>query len=157
MPILTASGFEQHFAAGRAPVMARLQRLAQLQARMRRSGFQENQRQEMADLLDKLANAIEARAKIFEAIDAKPGSSVEKATTILRLFAGGVLTEGRLSQRGRDLVVGYLGRPGFLTGYIAQNAAAGEPRDADTAMAELMQTLGKAGITPATGLKNIAA
>jgi hypothetical protein len=40
-----------------------------------------------------------------------------------------------------------------LTGYIAQSA----PASADGAMAELMQTLGKAGITAETGLKNIAA
>jgi hypothetical protein len=52
------------------------------------------------------------------------------------------------------MVVGYLGRPGFLTGYMAQTGAA---RDADGAMAELMATLDKAGITPQTGLKNIAA
>ncbi len=52
------------------------------------------------------------------------------------------------------MVLNYLGRPGFLTGYIAQSPA---PRDADTAVAELMAMLGKAGITSETGLKNIAA
>ena len=154
LPILTASSFETYFTTAKTPVLARLQRLAQLQARLRRSGFQENQRQEMADLLDKLACALEARAKLFEAIEAKPGSPVEKATTILKLCSGGMLTEGRLSGRARDLVLGYLGRPGFLTGYIAQSAA---PQNADTAMAELMAMLGKAGITAETGLRNIAA
>ncbi|MEI9885471.1 MAG: hypothetical protein WDN08_03065 [Rhizomicrobium sp.] len=153
MPILTAASFETHFATGKAPVLARLQRLAQLQARVRRSGFQENQRGEMSDLLDKLASDLEARAKIFDAVDAKSGGPVEKATTILKLCTGGVLTEGRLSVRARQLVLGYLGRPGFLTGYMA----AGATRDADAAMAELMQTLGKAGITAETGLRNIAA
>ncbi len=154
LPVLTASSFENHFVAGKAPVLARLQRLAQLQARVRRSGFQENQRAEMADLLDKLASDIEARAKIFDAVEAKPGNSAEKANTILRLCTGGVLTEGRLSGRAREMVLNYLGRPGFLTGYIA---AGGAPRDADAAMAELMQTLGKAGISAETGLRNIAA
>ncbi len=153
MPILTAASFETHFATGKAPVLSRSQRLAQLQARVRRSGFQENQRGEMSDLLDKLASDLEARAKIFDAVDAKSGGPVEKATTILKLCTGGVLTEGRLSVRARQLVLGYLGRPGFLTGYMA----AGATRDADAAMAELMQTLGKAGITAETGLRNIAA
>ncbi|HEY0104652.1 MAG TPA: hypothetical protein VGB91_01115 [Rhizomicrobium sp.] len=157
LPILTASGFEQYFATAKTPVLQRLQRLAQLQARVRRSGFQEHQRQEMSDLLDKLACTIESRAKIFEAIDAKSGSTVEKATMILRLCTGGMLTEGRQAQRARELVLGYLGRPGFLAGYIAQAAPDGERRDAQTAMTELMQALGKAGITPETGLKSIAA
>ncbi len=157
MPVLTGAGFEAHFANAKIPVMARLQKLAQLQARVRRSGFQETQRAEMAALLDRRAVELEARARIFEAIEAKPGSAVEKATTILRLCTAGVLTEGRLSARARELVIGYLGRPGFLSGYIAQSSPAGVTRDADDAMAELMTTLGKAGITPETGLRNIAA
>jgi hypothetical protein len=154
LPIITASSFETYFSTAKTPVLARLQRLAQLQARLTRSGFQDNQRQEMADALDKLACTLESRAKIFEAIEAKPGSPVEKATTILKLCTGGMLTEGMLSGRARDLVLGYLGRPGFLTGYIAQSP---EPRDADTAVAELMAMLSKAGITSESGLKNIAA
>jgi len=154
MPVLTAAGFESHFTTARTPAMFRLQRLAQLQTRVRRSGFQENQRAEMADLLDKLAFTIEARAKIFEAIEAKPGSPADKATTILKLCTAGFLTEGRLTGRARDMVLGYLGRPGFLSGYLAQSPG---QRDADAAVAELMAILGKAGITAETGLKNIAA
>jgi hypothetical protein len=156
-PILTSSSFDTHFSNAKVPVLARLQRLAQLQARIRRSGFQENQRAEMADLLDKRACELEARAKLFDALEARAGSPVEKATTILKLCTGGMLTEGRLSARARDLVLNHLGRPGFLTGYIAQTAVDGAARDADAAMADLMQTLGKAGITPETGLRNIAA
>ncbi len=157
LPVITGAAFDTHFSNAKIPVMARLQRLAQLQARVRRSGFQDNQRAEMSDLLDKRASDLEARNKIFETIDAKSGSAVEKATTVLRLCTAGVLTEGRLSTRARELVLGYLGRPGFLTGYIAQSSPPGAARDADAAMVELMQTLGKAGITPETGLRNIAA
>ena len=112
---------------------------------------------EMSDLLDKRACELEARAKLFESLEARATSPVEKATMILKLCTGGMLTEGRLSARARDLVLNHLGRPGFLTGYIAQTAAGGAMRDADAAMADLMQTLGKAGITPETGLRNIAA
>ncbi|HEX4303333.1 MAG TPA: hypothetical protein VHZ78_11100 [Rhizomicrobium sp.] len=157
LPVITGAAFDTHFSNAKIPLMARLQRLAQLQVRVRRSGFQENQRSEMSDLLDRRASELEMRNKIFETIDAKSGNAVEKATTILRLCTAGVLTEGRLSGRARDLVLGYLGRPGFLTGYIAQSSPAGATRNADAAMVELMQTLGKAGITPETGLKNIAA
>lgn len=157
MPVITGSSFEAHFSNAKIAVVMRLQRLAQLQARARRSGFQENQRQEMSDLLDKRASDLEARAKIFETLETRAGGALEKATAILKLCTSGVLTEGRLSTRARELVIGYLGRPGFLTSYIAQGSSGGATRDADAAMSELMATLGKAGITPETGLRNIAA
>ena len=158
VPLLTAASFETHFMGGKAPPLARLQRLAQLQARARRCGFQDAQRQEICDHLDRIASLLEARAKVLESIEAKPGSPVEKAQTVLRLVTGGLLTEGRLSTKARDMIVAYLGRPGFLTGYIAQTAAgSGAPANADAAMATLIETLGKAGITAETGLKSIAA
>ena len=159
MPILTAPSFENHFMNPKLPIVQRLHRLAQLQARVRRSGFLDVQRQEISDLLDKIAFEAEARAKLFESIESKSPTSVDKAITILRLCTGATLTEGRLSAKARELVIGHLGRPGFLTGYVAHLAksdAAAKPT-ADTAMADLMETLTKAGITPETGLKNIAA
>ena len=54
------------------------------------------------------------------------------------------------------MIVDYLSKPGFLTGYVAQTAEAGEP-NTDAAMAGLMLMLEKAGISRETGLKNIAA
>jgi hypothetical protein len=157
MPIVTSASFEGHFLNGKTPALARLQRLAQLQARVRRTGFQDIQRLEISELLDKRASDVEARAKIFEAIEARPGGDVDKAITLLRLCTGSMLTEGNLSARARELVIGHLGRPGFLTGYVAQSSHDGIKPDADAAMVELMATLGKAGITAETGLKNIAA
>ena len=65
------------------------------------------------------------------------------AVTILKLCTSGVLTEGKLSARARELVVASLSRPGFLTGYVAHLAQSGEKPNADAAMAELMQTLAK--------------
>ena len=77
---------------------------------------------------------------------------------VLRLFASESFTEPRLAAKARELIVGYLSKPGFLTGYIAQTAKSGEEgTDADTAVAELMQMLALAGINKETGLKSIAA
>jgi len=157
VPIITASNFEFHFILAKTPVIARLQRLASLQARVMRSGFQEHQRHEMVDHLDRIACLVEGRAKLFESIEAKPTSPVDKAVTILKLCNGGVLTEGRLMAQARELILGYMGKPGFLTTYIAHASQGGEKIAADEAMAELMQTLGKAGISAETGLKAIAA
>ena len=80
----------------------------------------------------------------------------------MRLATGGVLTEGALSAKAREMILGYLSQPGFLTGYIAAQTkeaqAKNEPAPgSEKMMADLMEILGKAGITAETGLKSIAA
>jgi hypothetical protein len=54
-------------------------------------------------------------------------------------------------------VLTQLGQPGFFTGYVSQLAQASGHPNAETAMSTLMQTLQRAGITPETGLRSIAA
>ena len=86
---------------------------------------------------------------------AKTTNPVEKAQTLLKLTMGGFFTEGALAGRARDMILNYLATPGFLAGYFAQTRDAAP--DTEKAMAELMDNLGKAGITAETGLKTIAA
>ncbi|HEX2760815.1 MAG TPA: hypothetical protein VHM27_09890 [Rhizomicrobium sp.] len=157
MPILSSAQFDNHFQNPRVPLVSRLQRLAQLQARVRRSGFIDVTREEISAKMDALAAGVEARGKLFESIAARPTNPVDKAQTLLKLLTGGVLTEGALSARGRELILGYLSQPGFFSSYVAAQAKDGETPDKDQMMAELMDNLGKAGITAETGLKNIAA
>jgi hypothetical protein len=157
IPILTSAVFESHFQNPALPLLQRLQRLAQLQSRVRRSGFIDVTREEVANRMDMLAVQMEARGKLFDSIEARPAPAVEKVQTLLKLATGGVLTEGALSARARDLILGHLSEPGFLTSYIAAQAKNGEPPNSESAMHELMETLGKAGITAETGLKSIAA
>jgi hypothetical protein len=161
MPVLTSAAFDAQFSDPKVPVLARLQRLAQLQARVLRSGFIDVTRSELAAKLDFIAARIAASGRVLDAIEARNVSHVEKAQTLLRLATGGVLTEGALSGRARELILGHLSRPGFLTGYLAAQTAnirpGAEKPDSQALMAELMDTLAKAGITPQTGLKSIAA
>ena len=156
LPILTSAQFDSHFQNPKLPLVSRLQRLTQLQARMRRSGFVDVTREEICAKMDSLAVTMEARGKLFESIAACP-NHVEKVQTLLRLMTGGVLTEGTLSSQARKLILVYLSQPGFLSGYIASQAKDGTAPDNEKVMAELTETLGKAGITPETGLKSIAA
>lgn len=157
-PIITSPGFEQYYLFAKTPVMERLQRLVDLQARVMRSGFQDLQKQEICDALDKVACEVDSRAKLLDSIDARPAGPVEKAIAILRLMTGATLTEGRLSERARGMILTYMGKTGFMTGYAAHMAKAkGTNADADAAMNELMATLEKAGITTEAGLKAIAA
>ncbi|MDE2133016.1 MAG: hypothetical protein KGJ49_00270 [Alphaproteobacteria bacterium] len=158
IPIVTAAAFDNHFHSPKTPVLARLQRLAALNARVRGCNFQEAQKTEIADLLDRIACDVEARSKLFESIDAKTASHVEKAAIVLRLFTAGTFSEPRLSAKARELIIGYLSRPGFLTGYMTLTAKPGaDAPDANAVIAELMQTLEKIGISQETGLKSIAA
>ena len=157
MPVLNSAPFEAHFHNPKLPLLSRLQKLAQLQARVRRCGFVDVTREDIAVKLDALANAVELRGKLFESIEVRTPNPVEKAQTLIRLAAGGVLTEGLLASRARELILGYLSRPGFLSGYMSSQVKDGAKPDSETIMRELMETLGKAGITAETGLKSIAA
>lgn len=157
-PIITSPGFEQYYLFGKTPVMERLQRLVDLQKRVQRSGFQDVQKQEICDALDKIACEAASRSKLLESIDAKPAGPVEKAVAILRLMTGATITQGRLSEQARALILTYMSKQGFMTGYAAHlGKAKGQIPDADTAMNELMATLEKAGIEMEAGLKAIAA
>ena len=157
MPVLNSAAFENYFQNPKVPLMQRLQRLAQLQARVRRSGFIDVTREEIAVKMDALAVQMEARGKLFDSIEARTTNPVDKAQTLLKLATRGLLTEGQLSNKARELILGYMSKPGFLTGYMAAQSKDGEAPDSEKLMAELMETLGKAGITAETGLKSIAA
>jgi len=157
-PIITSPGFEQVYLFAKTPVLERLQRLVDLQKRVNRSGFQDVQKQEICDALDKVACEVESRSKLLESIDAKSAGSIEKAVAVLRLITGGAITEGQLSERARNLVLTHMARPGFMTGYAAHVARTkGEAPNADMAMNDLMQTLEKAGIGTEAGMKALAA
>jgi hypothetical protein len=156
MPILTSAAFESFFIAAKTPPLARLRRLAELQARVRRCGFQDKERHDIGDLLDKVAFEVEARSKILTSIENIP-NPVEKVVAALRLCVEGMVTEGRLSTKARAIVIASLAQPGFLTGYVTHVSQGAQRATAEAAMNELLQTLEKAGITAETGLRSIAA
>lgn len=156
-PIVTGPQFEEMYQSSKLPLVQRLQQLAALRDRVMGSNFQENQKAEIADTIDKVAAAVEARNRLFESIDKRNAGPTEKAFTLIKLLASNSLTAPRLAGRARDMVIGYAARPGFLSGYIAQTSPNGAPADRDAMVADLMRLLERAGITPQTGLKNIAA
>ncbi|HUO97430.1 MAG TPA: hypothetical protein VMU01_02110 [Rhizomicrobium sp.] len=155
IPIVTSAVFEDHFTSPKTPLTARLQRLAALNLRVHRSGFQENQRDEIARIVDRIACGVEAKGGLLESINKSSRSHVEKANVLLSYFNANTFTEPALSAKARELVVGYLTKPGFLQEYVAQ-ASRGIP-DGDKAVDDLIQTLQKIGITEANGLKSVAA
>jgi hypothetical protein len=158
MPILQSNQFEAFFQNARIPALARVQRLAELQTRVRRSGFQDKEKREIMEILDKIAADVEARGKVLETGEGK-GGVIERAIWLLQLCISGGVTEGKVSAKAREMIIASLGRPGFLTGYVAVQSRdnPAEKPDANSAMKELIERLAKAGITPETGLKSIAA
>lgn len=156
-PIVTGVQFEEYFQSPRAPLVQRLARLESLRDRVMRSGFQDNHKNEIADILDKVAAAVEAKNRLFESIDQRDASPTEKAFTLIKLLASNCLTAPRLTSKARAMVIAYAGKPGFLTGYVAQSSQNGATPDREAMVADLMRLLERAGITRETGLKNIAA
>jgi hypothetical protein len=158
LPVVNSAPFENFFMNAKAPIIGRLQRLAFLQNRVRRSNFIEEHRQDIAAKMDKIAHAAANAAKLFESIDGRATNHVDKTQTLLKLALSGVFTEGQLASRARDMILGHLATPGFLAGYFASLPKTdGAAPDSEKAMASLMADLGKAGITAETGLKSIAA
>jgi hypothetical protein len=157
LPVMTSAAFDNHFQDPRLPLLARLQKLAQLQARVNRSGFVDVTKADICERLDALAGQVEARGKLFDSVESRNTGPVEKAQTLLRLFTTGLFTEGRLADAARARILAHLGKPGFLAGYAAATKKDGEAADAEMAMAELIATLGKIGIAPEIGVKSIAA
>ncbi|MGA7710759.1 MAG: hypothetical protein WCA81_02580 [Rhizomicrobium sp.] len=156
--IVTSTEFKEPFRSPRIAMSKRLQRLAFLNARARHCGFHESPKREIADILDAIAWVVALHANLFEIMDAKSESSAEKVMTILQLFAAGTFTEGRLSAKARDAVMGYLSQPGFLTGYIDMRSKAGySALDTEAATAELVERLQKIGIPGETSLNALAA
>jgi hypothetical protein len=157
LPVVNTASFENFFNNNKTPILSRLQRLAFLQTKVRRSNFIVENRQEIAGKMDRIAFNAANAAKLFEGIEARNISHVEKATTLLKLTLGGFLTEGMLSARAREMILGYLAMPGFLAGYFAGQPKTEDAPDTEKSMAALMADLEKAGITAETGLKSIAA
>jgi len=151
LPVMSSAAFENFFQNSKVPALSRLQRLAQLQGRVRRASFVNVQRDEIAQKIDRLAWDVAVRGRLFEGLEAKNQNSVEKVQTLLKLATSGFFTEGQVMARVRDMVLMCLTTPGFLTSYFA-----GQPAG-DAGTAALMVKLNKVGITDEMSLSLIAA
>ncbi len=157
MPIITANNFEDQLGAG-APVPQRLRRLAELQDRVLRSGFQDVQKNQIAVALDTVAIRIEARAKFLASIEARMTNPIERAQTMVKLCAAGVFTQGDLMMKARRLVMASLAKPGFLNSYIAHlESERRSAIDRDKVLVELATQLEGIGIAQEDAMRALAA
>ncbi|HTW34013.1 MAG TPA: hypothetical protein VMD53_05285 [Rhizomicrobium sp.] len=151
---LSSPAFAEYFINNPMPVMVRLRRLADLQARARRANFRDETRAEFADRLDLVASEVESRGKVLKSLQENLAEPAERVMAVLKLCMSNTLTEGRVRGRARDMVLATLAQPGFLKGYLARRKAGETPEHAMTELAELLQL---AGISPEDGMKSIAA
>jgi hypothetical protein len=156
--LVISAPFTNQLHARQIPLMKRLHCLATMNALARRSGFAEDMRKKIANLLDIKALDLAAEARLFETIDAKSPDPAEKAVMIIKLFAAGSFTETRLAAKARQAVVGYVSRPGFLAAYVDQRLrASGDELDEAAAKVELAEHLKRIGVAPETCRQAVAA
>ncbi len=141
--IATADSFKAQFQLSSIPLPKRLQKLAALSIAVHRSGLHKNDRKALSSAFDAVAFGLAKDAKLFEIMEARPASPAEKAIALLQLHDAHTFTEGRLSEKVRDTVIGYLGSPGFLDGYVGRFSGS-----AERAIAELTQKVQKIGLSP---------
>lgn len=149
--------FREVYQSGQTPIVKRLQRLAGFINAVQACKVPERTRIELVNALDKVAYEAAIQAKLFERIDAQPVNSAEKAMMISRLFTGGAIAGGALAMRARELMMAYVGRPGFLKAYVEQLKLSGAKVDATAATIELIEMMRKAGIAPEQSLKAMVA
>lgn len=140
LTLLRSPDVNDAFAAG-TPGILRLKRAADLQKRVLRSSFLVTQRHRMADLLDDVAERIEAKGGFFAGLKARMPDPVERADTFLRMFATGIFTEGRLAQRARAELLAAVAVPEFLDKYASD-------KDRQTNMTDVVGRLVQVGISP---------
>jgi len=157
MPIVTSNNFEDKICAG-APVPQRLRRVAELQERVMKSGFQHDQKNQIAMALDVAAQHIEERAKFLASIEARLANPIERAQTLLKLCSAGVFTQGDLMMKARRLLMASLAKPGFLASYVAQLRQERRAEiDRDQVLGELAGQLEGIGIAHEDALRALAA
>jgi len=157
LPMISTNNFEEQLLAG-APVMQRLKRVAELQTRVLRAGFQEVQKNQLALALDTVAQHIDDRAKFLHSIEVKFANPVECAQTLLKLFTSGIFTQGDLATKARRMLMASLSKPGFLAGYINhQEQQKRAAVDRDTVVSELAGQLQSIGIGAEEALRALAA
>ncbi len=145
VPIISSNGFESQLLPS-GTVMQKMRRIAELQERVLRSGFQEVQKTQIAVALDAAAVRVEDRARFLASIETRFANPVERAQAILKLTTAGMFTQGDMMLKVRRMLMASLAKPGFLATYIAQ-AEQGKQVDRNALVTELTTQLVGVGIT----------
>ena len=154
LPHIALHAFEEQLGNG---VLAKLKRLAELQARVLRSGFQDVQKNHLAAALDNVAKSIEERAKLLASIETRFSNPVERAQALLKLASAGALTQGDVQTKARKMLMAALASPGFFSAYVAkQQQDKKDPPNSDLVLQDLTVELRAFGIAYEEALRVLA-
>jgi hypothetical protein len=154
LPQITMHNFEEQAGNG---VLAKLKRVAELQTRVLRSGFQEVQKNHLAAALDGVAKSIEEKARLLASLETRFPSPVERAQALLKLAGAGALTKGELQMKARKMIMAALASPGFFAAYVAKQQQDKErPPHSDLVLQELTTELGALGVPYQEALRVLA-
>jgi len=151
LPLIGLRAFEEHLGAS---ALQKLKRVAELQARVLRSGFQEVQKNQLATALDGVAKTIEERARVFASIETRFADPVDRAIALLKVASAGALAAGTVQTKARKLMMATLASRGFLSSYVSRKQQeTNDPRASDAALQELTTELRAFGITHEEALR----
>ena len=140
-PQLTDYAGQTFFIDGKLPILDRLKRLASLQARVLRSGFQEIEKRNLAEAIDTLAVKAEAKAKLLDGVAPKHMPQVKRTLALLDLFASEAVTEGEFAKRVRREISPGLKEPDFVPAFVMRSGT-----EQQKAIADLKSLLVRAGL-----------
>jgi hypothetical protein len=151
LPHIALHAFEEQLGNG---VLAKLKRVAELQARVLRSGFQDVQKNHLSATLDGVAKSIEERAKLLASIETRFANPVERAQALLKLAGAGALPQGDLHAKARKMLMAALASPGFFAAYVEKQQQDKErPPSSDMVLHELTTELRAFGFTHEEALR----
>ncbi len=154
LPHIALHSFEEQLGNG---VLAKLKRVAELQARVLRSGFQDVQKNQLSTALDGVAKSIEERAKLLASIETRFANPVERVQALLKLAGAGALTQGDVQMKARKMMMAALASPGFFAAYVArQQQDKKHPPHSDLILQDLTVELRAFGITYEEALRVLA-
>ena len=154
LPHIALHAFEEQLGNG---VLAKLKRVAELQARVLRSGFQDVQKNHLAAALDGVAKSIEERARLLSSIETRFLNPVERAQALLKLAGAGALTQGDVQTKARKILMATLASPGFFAAYVAkQQQDKKDPPHSDLVLQDLTVELRAFGISYEEALRVLA-
>lgn len=122
LPLIGLHAFEEQLGGG---VLAKLQRLADLQDRVQRSEFPDLQKNQLAAALDAVAKTIEERARLLASLETRFADPVERVQALLKLSGAGALPQGDVQTKARKLMMTALASPGFFSSYAKKQEQEG--------------------------------
>ena len=109
----------EQLSAPQGPAAVYMRELAGIQKRILQSGLTEKQKEEGAEILDRICVTIMKSERILEKVGERSPGPVATAVALLRLCAAGTSTEGAASDTVRERIVSVLKTPTFLNGYLS--------------------------------------